>query len=112
MTGVGKNSILESLRSSHLVKVLLIGFLILLLQIPIAKIRGIIKEREQTRQDAVSEVTAKWGSSQSLIGPVVVVPYVNRSLPPEIRRQRQSLPDVEYASFLPELLKSLFLMSL
>ena len=82
MAGVRKHRILESLGSSHLVKILLIGFLILLLQIPIAKIRGIIKEREQTRQDAVSEVTAKWGSSQSLIGPVIVVPYVNRPLSP------------------------------
>ena len=105
MAGFQKHSILEPLRSSQLVKILLIGFLILLLQIPIAKIRGIIKEREQTRQEAVSEVTAKWGGSQSLIGPVIVVPYVNRSLPPDNRRQRQPLPDVEYASFLPESLK-------
>jgi len=105
MTGVQKHSILESLTNSHLVKVLLIGFLILLLQIPIAKIRGIIREREQTRDEAVSEVTAKWGRSQSLIGPTIVVPYVNRSLPPENRRQRQPLSDVEYASFLPELLR-------
>ena len=105
MAGVRKHRILESLGSSHLVKILLIGFLILLLQIPIAKIRGIIKEREQTRQDAVSEVTAKWGSSQSLIGPVIVVPYVNRPLSPGNRGQRQPLADVEYASFLPESLK-------
>jgi inner membrane protein len=105
MTDIRKDSVLKSLRSSHLVKVLLIGLLILLLQIPIFKIRGIIKEREQTREEAVNEVTAKWGASQSLIGPTIVVPYVNRSLPADNRRQQPSRSQVEYATFLPELLK-------
>jgi inner membrane protein len=105
MADIRKDNVLESLRSSHLLKVLLIGLLILLLQIPIFKIRGIIKEREQTREEAVNEVTAKWGGSQSLIGPAIVVPYVNRSLPADDRRQQPPRPAVEYATFLPESLK-------
>jgi len=104
MTDIRKDSILESLKSSHLLKVLLIGLLILLLQIPIFRIRGIIKEREQTRQEAVNEVTAKWGASQSLIGPTIVVPYVNKSLLVD-RRQQPPRPAIEYATFLPESLK-------
>ena len=105
MTDIRKDSILESLRNSHLVKVLLIGGLILLLQIPIFKIRGIIKEREQTREQAVSEVAGKWGASQSLIGPTIIVPYVNRSLPGSNRGQQRPGAAVEYATFLPESLK-------
>jgi len=105
MTDICKDNVLESLRSSHLLKVLLIGLLILLLQIPIFKIRGIIKEREQTREEAVNEVTAKWGGSQSLIGPTIVVPYANRSLPADNRRQQTPGASVEYATFLPESLK-------
>ena len=105
MTDIRKDNVLESLRNSHLTKVLLIGLLILLLQIPIFRIRGIIKEREQTREEAVNEVTAKWGGSQSLIGPAIVVPYVNRSLPADNRRQQPPRSEVEYATFLPESLK-------
>ena len=63
MTDARINSISESLRNSHLIKVLLIGFLILLLQIPIAMVRQIIRERQSTRDGAVQEVTAKWGNT-------------------------------------------------
>jgi len=101
MASMRINSISEPLRRSHFVKVLLIAFLVLLLQIPIARIRRIIREREQTRAGAVEEVTAKWGDSQSIIGPSIIVPYVNRSFQRDNRRQRPST-DVEYAAFLPE----------
>jgi len=61
MADIKKNILLESIKGSHFIKVVLIGFLVLLLQIPIAKIRGVIEEREQTRAEAVDEVTNKWG---------------------------------------------------
>ncbi|MHC4389309.1 MAG: inner membrane CreD family protein, partial [Planctomycetota bacterium] len=101
MTDARINSISESLRNSHFVKVLLIGFLILLLQIPIGMVRRTIRQRQNTRDDAVQEVTAKWGNHQSIIGPSIVVPYVNRPARPAGQR-RQAISDVEYAAFLPE----------
>jgi inner membrane protein len=105
MDDIKKNILLESIKGSHFIKVVLIGFLVLLLQIPIAKIRGVIEEREQTRAEAVDEVTNKWGRSQSLIGPAIIVPYKSGSVQQDNRRQRQYQSDIEYASFLPELLK-------
>ncbi len=105
MTGMRKNNILEPFKNSHFIKILLIGFLVLLLQIPISKIRGVIEEREQTREEAVSEVTEKWGKNQSLIGPSIIVPYINRSDRLGNQRQRQFRSEVEYATFLPEELK-------
>jgi inner membrane protein len=105
MDGVQKHGFLESLKNSHFVKILLIGFLILLLQIPIYQIRRVIDERKQTREDAVKEVTEKWGQSQSLIGPSIIVPYINRSYQPGNQRQRQFDSNIEYATFLPEQLK-------
>jgi len=98
-----ENSILKLLRNSDFVKIILIGFLVLLLQIPIVKIKAIIKERDKTRQDAIKEVTAKWGMAQSIIGPTIVVPYINRQV--DSRGQRQMQSQVTYATFLPELLK-------
>lgn len=105
MDGVSKNSFLESFKNSHFMKILLIGFLVLLLQIPIYQIRGVIEERQQTREDAVKEVTEKWGRSQSLVGPSIIVPYINRSYESSNSRQRQFGPSIEYATFLPEELK-------
>ncbi|MBN2182788.1 MAG: cell envelope integrity protein CreD [Sedimentisphaerales bacterium] len=103
MNGMRKNGFWDSFKNSHFIKILLIGFLILLLQIPIYQIRGVIEEREQTREDAVKEVTEKWGRSQSLIGPCIIVPYINRAGQPAGSRQYK--PNIEYATFLPEDLK-------
>ena len=105
MNGLRKNGFWELFKNSHFMKILLIGFLVLLLQIPIYQIRGVIEEREQTREEAVQEVTEKWGRSQSLIGPSIIVPYINRSYQSSNSRQRQFEPNIEYATFLPEELK-------
>ena len=99
------SDIWQSIRSSHLSKILLIGFLVLLLQIPITRIRGVIRERQQTRDGAVKEVTAKWGKNQSIIGPMVVVPYVKRWSEPDKDGKLQPRSRVEHANFLPETLK-------
>ena len=46
-----------------------------LLLIPTAMIRGLIHEREYTQQDAIREVSSKWGEEQTISGPYVSVPY-------------------------------------
>ncbi|MBN2269987.1 MAG: cell envelope integrity protein CreD [Sedimentisphaerales bacterium] len=104
MTDIRTDAILESLKSSHFIKGILIAFVILLLQIPIMKIRGVIKEREQTRTEAIDEITAKWGKSQSVIGPTILVPYANRPSQ-SAYGQQQPQQNAEYATFLPESLK-------
>jgi len=103
MNYIQKNYIMELLRNSHFVKVLLIGFIVLLFQIPISKIKGVIEEREQTREEAINEVTSKWGKSQVLTGPSIIVPYMNRFTTASSRSQ--SLSSIAYATFLPESLK-------
>lgn len=72
------SSSLDSLRRSQLLRVLLIGFLVLLLQIPIAMISGLIGARRATRDEAVAEVTRTWGREQTVIGPAIAVPYLKR----------------------------------
>jgi inner membrane protein len=68
-------STVHAIRKSHMVRLLAVGFLALILQIPISMIGGLIGERQQRRSDAVSEVTSKWGASQQVVGPALVVPY-------------------------------------
>lgn len=49
--------------------------LVLLLQIPLFMIRGLLAERHERRDEAVREITETWGRTQTIIGPVLVVPY-------------------------------------
>ena len=98
----------EPIRNSQLLRVLLIGFLILLLQIPIVMIDGVIGEREETRDNGVREVTSSWGGNQSIAGPWITVPYLHHWT--ELRTTGSQVEDftrteTRYATFLPETLR-------
>jgi len=66
---------LVRLMSIPAVKVLLIGFLLLLMLIPLDYVSGLIKEREARQAEVAAEFQRSWGPSQSVLGPVLVVPY-------------------------------------
>ena len=57
---------------------MLIAGLILLLMIPASMIRGVVTEREMRRDEAVASVLASWGGRQTVVGPILRVPYVRR----------------------------------
>jgi len=77
MNGTGER-VLNSIRSSQGLRILAVGFLALVLQIPISMIGGLVAERQQRRQSAIDEVSSKWGEAQALTGPVLVLPYTYR----------------------------------
>ncbi|MDO5675406.1 MAG: cell envelope integrity protein CreD [bacterium] len=64
------------LSNSATIKVMSIGILVLVLLIPGAMIKSLIKEREQRRNGVVHELNGKWGNSQTLSGPFISVPYL------------------------------------
>jgi len=49
--------------------------LILVLLIPLAMIRSLLRERMDRRNQAVADITSSWGGAQDVVGPVLVVPY-------------------------------------
>ena len=65
-------------RRSPMIRLMTVGFLALLLQIPVFLIANLIQERRERRTEAVQEVSSKWGRMQSLTGPALVVPYRRR----------------------------------
>jgi inner membrane protein len=77
MSGTGER-VLNSIRSSQGLRILSVGFLALVLQIPVSMIGGLVAERQQRRQSAIQEVSSKWGAGQALTGPVLVLPYTYR----------------------------------
>lgn len=70
--------VMTAIRGSQMLRLLLIGFLVLLLLIPAAMIGGLVSERRARRAGAVDEVTGKWGRLQVMTGPALVIPYVLR----------------------------------
>src|SRR5262249_38577869 len=95
----GKNSAVQKLL--FIGKFALIGFLMLLLMIPMAMIQSLISERDQTRNDADWEVVRTWGRDQTLGGPVLTVPY-KVYIPVD---KKKVTVEIHYAHFLPETLK-------
>lgn len=66
---------MNSLKNNIYLKVGIIIALALLLLIPTAMIKGLIREREGTQREAIHEVSSKWGNEQTLIGPVLTIPF-------------------------------------
>jgi inner membrane protein len=83
--------------------------LVLLLQIPLFMIRGLLAERNSRRDAAVREITETWGRTQTIVGPVLVVPYrALRTVEKEtivngraVHTTEERMADA-YACFLPE----------
>ena len=57
-----------SIRGSKTLRLLLVGVLVLVLQIPIAMIGGLVRERQTRRLEATGEVSSKWGKVQVVTG--------------------------------------------
>jgi inner membrane protein len=83
------------------VRVLLLGFLIGCLQIPILVIEGLTSEREYTRDSAIADVTQSWGGTQRLAGPFLAVPYRYAWLDAE----KVPRSETRWAYFLPDQLQ-------
>jgi inner membrane protein len=98
-------AISSTLASSQLVRVLVVGALVLALQIPILLIDGQIRARQATRDEAVAEVTGRWGGEQRIAGPILRVPWRERREehgPTGVTFERVT---VHHALFLPDELR-------
>ena len=86
---------------SNIIRIVILACIALLLQIPIGMIEHTIQQRSTTKDEAVAEVTQKWGQAQTLIGPMLIVPYYhtiknvdNQKAPATVvRRQATFLPE-------------------
>src|SRR6185369_371757 len=63
------------IQESITVKLVSIGFLVLILLIPSSWIQDLMNERQSRAEDVMHEVSSKWSGSQTLSGPILVVPY-------------------------------------
>lgn len=69
----------------------------MLFLIPSSLVNNIVNERSARQQNTIAEVSASWGRPQTLVGPILVVPYN--------KRVAADKPlETEYAYFLPDTL--------
>src|SRR5690606_12517740 len=68
------------MQKTLLVKIVLIGVLSMLLLIPLGMIEGKVNERKGYRDSAERDISESWTGAQTLRGPVLVVPYEEKTL--------------------------------
>jgi len=52
-----------------------LGLLTLVLLIPLGMIQDLVREREDRKLEVDAEITGQWGGPQTILGPILVVPY-------------------------------------
>ncbi|MBI2258135.1 MAG: cell envelope integrity protein CreD [Flavobacteriia bacterium] len=66
---------MKTLKTNIYFKLGTIFIISLLLFIPTSMIKSLIYERELTQNDAIREVSAKWGEKQTISGPFISIPF-------------------------------------
>lgn len=92
------------IEESITIKLFSIGFLVILLLIPASWIQDLIHERESRAEGVINEVASKWSGSQTVAGPILVIPYRAHE---KIDRGKDGIEIVERIEkyfFLPETL--------
>lgn len=69
------STVTNATKNGPIFKILLCGFLGLLLLIPASMVEELVSGRNQLKNAATQEIASKWGSSTVLSGPVLTIPY-------------------------------------
>jgi inner membrane protein len=85
-------------KNSITIKLISIAILILIMLIPTNMIESLIQERQYTMDNAVTEVSSKWGNAQTITGPILTVPYKAYKK----AEDGKVIEVTDYAHFLPE----------
>ena len=70
-----KPGVFSWLKKSLGVRLLVLGFLALILLIPMTFAKELLRQRKNYQTESVNEVSAKWGGEQIIAGPVLRIPY-------------------------------------
>ena len=70
-----QNKFSNWLKNSITARMLMVGFLVIILLIPLAYINSLIKERSYRQIDVVNDINSKWGNDVLVYGPILKIPY-------------------------------------
>ena len=63
------------MRNSVMLRLLVMGFLTIVLLVPLAMVESVVAERTSRRHEAVNRFNEEWGGAQTIGGPVLTVPF-------------------------------------
>ncbi|SHG49996.1 cell envelope integrity protein CreD [Winogradskyella jejuensis] len=70
-----QNKFTNWLKTSITARMLMVGFLVIILLIPLSYINSLIRERSYRQSDVVREINGKWGNNVLVYGPMLKIPY-------------------------------------
>jgi len=90
----------EKLSRSITLKVVIIGFLTLIMLIPGFMIQNLISERQKRSQETIEKINARWSNAQTINGPVLVIPYTT----PGMDDKKNPVIEQHTLNIMPEML--------
>lgn len=104
------NKFKRRLKSSKTAKMFIVGFLSLILLIPLTFIENLIFERSNTQKNVVTEISKQWGNEIEIYGPIIKVPYKTYTKKYVSKKNSKQvdtelIENINYAYFFPEHLK-------
>ncbi len=70
-----RNKFANWLRNSITARMLVVGFLLLVLLIPLSFVESLIQERAYRQAEVIKEINGKWGNEVVVSGPILKIPY-------------------------------------
>lgn len=97
------------IKTSITARMLMVGFLTLVLLIPLSFIEMLITERSYRQQDVVREINQKWGNNVLVYGPILKIPYKTYSETKTFNENtktyfKETQTQINYAYIFPEIL--------
>ncbi|WAC03358.1 cell envelope integrity protein CreD [Lacinutrix neustonica] len=104
-----KNKFGSWLKTSITARLAMVGFLTLILLIPLFFIQNLIDERTRRQDDVVQEINDKWGNEVLLYGPILKIPYktfTEKTVTNQETKKTftETIESINYAYFFPSTL--------
>jgi len=105
------NKFAHWLKTSITARMLMVGFLVIILLIPLSFISSLINERAFRQQDVVNEINQKWGKNVLVYGPILKLPYKTYTETKTYNEKtktyfKETQTHIKYAYIFPEQLKA------
>ena len=103
------NRFLHWLKNSISARMFVIGFLTLILLIPLFMVQDLIRERSERQKSVVTEINDKWGEAVTIYGPILKLPYRSFREKHITNSQNEvtteSVEEIKYFYYFPQELK-------
>ncbi len=104
-----KSRVRNWIRNSITARMLIVGFLLIILLLPLQYVKSLISERSTRQKEVVQEINSKWGNNIILSGPILKVPYKSyteeRSFNEETKKYiTKTITNTNYAFVFPDVL--------